>query len=346
MDFGRAARCGAVGAALLATGCVDNFLSPEPGDDPVTIFDLVWIEFDRHYAFFDSKQVDWAGLRDQYRASVTASTSPEELFQVLSDMLANLEDGHVTLGSPFDLYTYTGWYEGHARNFTQQVAFGHLQEAVRWTPSFHIAYGRLTDDVGYVYIPGFPPGSWASEIDDALDDMSGVGALVVDVRSNGGGTDLITEEILARFMDRERVYRYHRYRNGPEHDDFTDLIADRIAPLGRRFEGPVALLTNRRTYSAAEDFVLGMRLLDRVTTVGDTTGGGMGNPINRELPNGWTFAVPRWQVFTADREPIPDGVGFAPDAPVFISTEDADQGRDTILLAALELLRERLAEAR
>jgi len=62
---------------------------------------------------------------------------------------------------------------------------------------------------------------------------------------------------------------------------------------GLRYTDPIALLTNRRTFSAAESFVLAMRTLPQVTIVGDTTGGGSGNPLHRELPNGWGLSVSR-----------------------------------------------------
>lgn len=69
---------------------------------------------------------------------------------------------------------------------------------------------------------------------------------------------------------------------GPEQDDFIDFIEDAVEPLrGVGFEGRVALLTNRWNFSTAEDFTLAMQTLPNVVVVGDTTGGGMGNPISR-----------------------------------------------------------------
>jgi len=341
----RIARVGAAAAMLALTACVDTFLEPEPGDDPVSLFDQVWTEFDRHYAFFGLKGIDWDGVRATYRPRVTAATTSAELFTILGAMLDTLRDGHVNLWTPLGTHTWTGWYEGRPANFDANDAFRALQGGVRWTASRRIAWGRLTDDVGYVYVPQFAPGSWAGEIDDALRALDGTRALVLDVRDNGGGTDRTSEPLLARFTDRDRVYRYYRYRDGPGHDDFTDLIEDRIQPAGHRFDGPVALLTNRRTYSTAEDFVLGMTALADVTLVGDTTGGGTGNPTHRELPNGWTFSVSRWQVFDADRRPAPEGIGIAPDLSVRITPADEEAGRDAILLAALALLEGRIGAA-
>ncbi len=81
-----------------------------------------------------------------------------------------------------------------------------------------------------------------------------------------------------------------------------------------------------------------MRTLPQVTVVGDTTGGGSGNPVYRELPNGWTSRVPRWLEFTSDFEPF-EGVGLAPD--IWVSTPDAllESGTDRIFETAVEILR-------
>jgi carboxyl-terminal processing protease len=50
----------------------------------------------------------------------------------------------------------------------------------------------------------------------------------------------------------------------------------------------VVVLTSRSTASAVESFVMSMRVLPHTTIAGDATGGGVGDPVFRELPNGWT----------------------------------------------------------
>ena len=75
-----------------------------------------------------------------------------------------------------------------------------------------------------------------------------------------------------------------------------------------------------------------------VTTVGDTSGGGSGNPLILQLPNQWTYWVPRWIEYTADLK-IYEGIGLRPDIPVWISKADSLAGRDAILERALQILR-------
>lgn len=97
------------------------------------------------------------------------------------------------------------------------------------------------------------------------------------------------------------------------------------------------MLTNRRVYSAAESFVLMMRVIPEVTVVGGTTGGGSGNPEVRPLSNSWKFTVSRWWIETPEGEPY-EGVGLVPDVPVDITAAEEEEGRATILETALDIL--------
>lgn len=47
---------------------------------------------------------------------------------------------------------------------------------------------------------------------------------------------------------------------GPAHDDFTDFTPELVTPIGlRRFGGPVVVLSNRRSVSTSEGFILAMK---------------------------------------------------------------------------------------
>ncbi len=107
----------------------------------------------------------------------------------------------------------------------------------------------------------------------------------------------------------------------------------------------MAVLTNRGTFSAAESFVTAMAVLPDVLTVGDTTGGGAGNPIRRELPNGWTYRIPRAISSTIDGFYYEE-TGLPPDIPLGDADAALAQGRDLILERAIQELEARLAASR
>lgn len=88
--------------------------------------------------------------------------------------------------------------------------------------------------------------------------------------------------------------------------------------------------------SCAEDFVLAMRVLPTVTVVGDTTGGGSGGPIVRELPNGWTYQLSEWIEYIPSRQMF-EGVGLAPGVVAKATLADAEHGVDAAMERAIAL---------
>ncbi len=326
---------------LLCMGCSRTITNSVPENTPESNFEYLWQEYDRLYAAFELKGVDWDSVYAIYRPQVTLQTTDEELFLIMSNMLAIFRDGHVNLYTPLGNYSYTAWWDQYPRNYDREIlAINYLNLTINVADS-PIQYRLVDEQIGYVHIGSFldfSGGNWGRDIEIALREMGNIQGLIVDVRNNDGGNDRNAKDIAGRFTNERRLYRHVQWRNGPDHSDFTSFQADYLEPKGNiTFTRPIALLTNRRVFSAAESFVLMMRTLPHVTVVGDTTGGGSGNPVYRELPNGWTSRVPRWLEFTSNFEPF-EGVGLAPD--VWVSTPDAllESGTDRIFETAIEIL--------
>lgn len=326
---------------LLCMGCSRTITNSVPENTPESNFEYLWQEYDHFYAAFKIKGVDWDSVYAIYRPQVTLQTTDEDLFLIMSNMLAILRDGHVNLYTPLGNYSYTAWRDQYPRNYDREIlAINYLNRTINIADS-PIQYQLVDEQIGYVYIGSFGGENWGGNIEIALREMGNIQGLIVDVRHNGGGNDRNAKDIAGRFADEERLFRHVQFRSGSNHDDFTQYFSDSFEPKGNiTFTRPIVLLTNRRVFSAAESFVLMMRTLPHVTVVGDTTGGGSGNPVYRELPNGWTFRVPRWLAFTSDFESY-EGVGLAPD--VWVSTPDAllESGTDRIFETAVEILRKK-----
>jgi C-terminal processing protease CtpA/Prc len=176
-------------------------------------------------------------------------------------------------------------------------------------------------------------------MDEVLAHLPDATSLVIDIRNNTGGTTALAPDIAGRFTEAERTFGYVRLRNGPAHDDFTNYIKETVTPTGtRRFGGTVFVLTNRRDFSTAEDFVLAMRATPRATIVGDTTAGASGGPIVGELSNGWTYRLSAWIEYTPLYRTF-EGAGLAPDVVVQPTAADAARGVDAALERALALAR-------
>ena len=80
-----------------------------------------------------------------------------------------------------------------------------------------------------------------------------------------------------------------------------------------------------------------MQVQPQVTIVGDTSGGGTGNPIFRELPNGWIYRLSTKYAVTADNLLV-DGKGISPDIAILTSVEDSINGIDRILEKGIEII--------
>ncbi len=324
-------------AFSLLVSCETVFIGHEPENTYMDNFEVFWSEFDRNYSFFEIKKVDWDSVYALYKPEVEAAESDEWFFYLLSAIANSLKDGHVNLIGPYGRSSYD-FTAGAPDNGPYNVKnYVHNVKRVGNT----IEYADITGhNIGYVLIKSFGNGQEDYlAIEDILEGFKDKDGLIIDVRGNGGGTTTNSQLVASRFADKERLYLKVKYKDGPGHGDFTEWYDRHVKPEGRvRYLKPVVVLTNRQTYSSAEDFVLAMRLFPHVKVVGDTTGGGSGNPIFRELPNGWIFRLSSWVAAGPDAVPF-EGVGLYPTVPVWNLPADSTKGADRILLEALEEVR-------
>ena len=309
---------------------------------PELNFETLWKGFDENYSFFEIKNINWDSVYAVYRPQVNSSTTDIQLFNIFKSILSIFKDGHVNLFTPVGNYGYSGWYTDYPANFLGASAISkYLSKDYGKLANNNIWYGKIGTDIGYIYIgPNFNGDyyDWSNSIDVVIDSLISTKGIIIDIRNNGGGSDNLAKAVASRFTDQTKIFSYVRWRNGPKHSDFTDYEALTISPLGRNtYSKPVVVLTNRHCFSSAEEFLLMMESLPQVSVIGDTTGGGSGNPLIRQLPNGWTYWVPHWIQYTAEKE-IYEGIGLAPYIHVSISDADSTADKDTILESALQYL--------
>jgi len=325
-------------ALLLATGWQVG--SAQGLSEPERNFEELWRTFDANYSHFGVKNIDWNALYRIYRPRVTAKTSDDELYEILSSLLGHLNDNHVGLRTPARRFGAGVLQDLKREDFSLDlVKEKYLKgKAVALRGGvFH--YGWLSDTVGYFHFSGFEDeaGSGAA-VDAILKEFRNAKALVVDVRGNGGGEDRVGKAIAGRFADRKRLYMTVALRNGPKHDDFAAPVEWFVEPAGpAQFTQPVILLTHRFSVSAAENFALAMRTLPHVIQVGDITSGAFADTAPHTLPNGWRFSAP-FNLFR-DRDGVCwEGIGIPADYRIFNTKADMDGKKDKVLEFALELI--------
>ena len=130
-----------------------------------------------------------------------------------------------------------------------------------------------------------------------------------------------------------------RHKTGRAHNAFSAPEPIYIEPFeGLRWTKPVVILTNRRTYSAANAFVAYLKGRAGVTVVGDVTGGGSGMPLATELPNGWTLRFSACPMYDAQMRLTEAGI--SPDIRQDLAPDALQTGRDDIIERARTLLRQ------
>lgn len=323
--------------SITLNSCESSLFDMKQTSSPEHNFEVLWKEFDRHYSYFEYSNINWDSTYNVYRPKVNASTSNEELFDIMSEMINSLHDGHCNLYTPFNSSTYSGWLDGYQSNVVGDMA----NYFSSYSNINHIlGFGRIKNStIGYLKISTFMGNnSYFKAIDAVVDSLSNCSGLVIDLRSNGGGNSNNADTISSRFGDSTRVTFSIRYRNGAKHSDFTNWIDVNSKPTkSARFLQPIVLLTNRMCYSSAEWFTLTMKAFPNVTVIGDRTGGGAGNPLQKDLPNGWNFRFSNSQKRTLQGKDI-QWVGIDPDIKAIISPEQEELNIDEVLETAIEYL--------
>ncbi len=302
------------GLIMLHGSCEKLFMEEDAGRDPVTVFEEIWTFADRHYSFFEEKGVDWDAVYDEYRPRVQPGMNSIELFDLCADMLYELRDGHVNLVSSFDRSRYWQWYLDRPENFYYAIIERHyFKGRQRYVGPLQFAF--LQNNVAYVYYPSFAQGVSEGSLDLIINSLGNSPGLIIDVRSNGGGDPTNGSDIASRFTEKKVFVGTNYVKNGPGHEDFRSYPVYIEPHDGLRYDGPVVVLTNRRSYSATTYFAQYMRELENVTLVGDTTGGGGGLPAFWDLPNNWLLRV------SSSRFYDPGGQSIEPGVPPHILAE-------------------------
>jgi C-terminal processing protease CtpA/Prc len=143
--------------------------------------------------------------------------------------------------------------------------------------------------------------------------LAGVNALIIDVGQNrGGGPDMV--RLLSTYLfDRPAhlVSSFMRGMAAPSERWTLDSVRGPRLPTI-----PVYVLTSRRTISASESFVFGLKAQGRVTIVGEPTAGGghFGDVV--ALPDGFSMFLPRGRTFDPRTNVGWEASGIQPDVAV------------------------------
>jgi carboxyl-terminal processing protease len=325
-------------------GC-EKILGPDPANTPENNFEIFWKDFNLYYAQFQIRHIDWDSVYAVTRPQISQQTTDKQLYGYLAAIIRGINDMHVDLSTPLG---YASWALPHPTSYPSMWLINPCKYLQCGSPQSSIMEYRLTQDpsIGYIRIWKFGGGGSALElyddrylvIDYILRQFKDTKGLLIDVRGNQGGEGFNAEIVADRFADKKRLCMKYCKKIGPGKNDFSEWINHYTEPKGAyQYLKPVVVLTSRETGSAAEYFVMAMKVLPHVTIMGDTTGGGFGLPIYRELPNGWTYRLATEIGADADGYII-EGMGIPPDIPILTTVADSINGIDRIIEKGIEII--------
>jgi C-terminal processing protease CtpA/Prc len=327
--------------------------------DPEKNFEEFWQTFNHRYPFFEVRNVDWYKQYETYRSRVTSQTNDDELFDILCEMLAPLNDGHVSLiakTSENRKKHFTPekpprfWREFTTRQQIKQLFQTSEKTLVandfsqpKPTEAWILYYGR-SQRFGYLRIlelEGINKRRLAAALDKVGRDFKELDGIVIDIRDCPGGDDDTAITIINRFCDRRRVAFHRRTKFGPGENDLTPIKTWHLEPEGdARFTGPIVLLTCDSVFSGGEAFALAIKQLPHVTIVGDHTNGIFSYELEKRLPNGWRYSLSYQKYFSADMVCY-EGQGVPADIELFNRRSDIEAGTDPLITRAIEVLKSR-----
>jgi len=314
---------------------------------PQNNFQVLWDDFNSNYPAFQLNNINWDSIYTVNFVKIDSSTTDYDLFNILNSSILTLKDAHSDIIS--NQFGSTNYYDVFVRQkpanhpdwntiFTKYVKLTKFNHA-----NATMGYGKvINQDIGYFLIESFDEDeNDYYMVDSFLEDFQNSKAIIIDIRNNGGGNEAYAQIIASRLTNKAVIYRYYRYRNGDKYSDLGDFESLTLHPHGKlKFTKPVILITNRHTFSAAEDFTLMLRSLPNVVHLGDTTFGGVAtHPVIKNLPNGWSYRMARTLLF--DRNKVPIKGGIPPHLVVQISKSDSINGVDRIIEEAIIKINER-----
>ena len=192
---------------------------------------------------------------------------------------------------------------------------------------------RLRGNLGYLEFLNFMDEELGADtVAAAMNFVNGTDALIIDMRSNGGGNPAMVALVCSYLFGPEPVHLNDLYwREGNRTDEFWT----RKEVAGKRYlNKDVYVLTSKRTFSGAEEFTYNLKNLKRATIIGETTGGGAHPGGGFRITEHFGAFIPTGRAINPITKTNWEGTGVTPDVAV-----PADQA---LLVARLMALKKSL----
>ena len=179
-------------------------------------------------------------------------------------------------------------------------------------------------------------------LDQMTADFSEMDTIILDVRFNGGGQDVVSQEIIRRFNPSTNI-AFKRMLKTPNGYIHAETIS--LNPGENAIDRPVYVLVSPQSGSAAESFAMAARQAENMKLIGSPTLGALSTALEKKLPNGWHFAIsdemyldPEGTSFENTGVPVDVDLDYLRDRQPFFRyvADHLEEDRDDVLRAIRE----------
>ena len=235
----------------------------------------------------------------------------------------------VTLTSFYDPYSFISVDSSWASYFNTVMPVNY--ELINNDATGYIKISSNSDDIGLII----------RLFNQALKTFTDYGAtsLIIDMRVNGGGTNLG----LAGFLYDQNIpigqLEYYSEKTGQFE---AEGLPDEVYPNEEQYSfDQIILLVDQYCASACELEAYGFSQVPGVVVMGQHPTAGMEAEVARGefvLPGNITLTIPTGRFVKADGSVLLEGTGIVPQVTVPVTEESLISGEDTVLQAALDYI--------
>jgi carboxyl-terminal processing protease len=210
----------------------------------------------------------------------------------------------------------------------RKVRFGHIPEFYVWIETKMV--GR---NIGYIRFNAFmDPAHVMKTFNEAMKSYMKADGIIIDVRGNGGGLGGMGTGMIGWLIGDKNPHLGTLILR----DQRLKLL---VNPRPQTYSGPVVVLIDEMSVSAAEFFASGIQDLGRAHLIGTRTAGAVLGSEIEKLPNGDGFQFAAANYVSRKTGKSLEGIGVTPDQEVLLDRKALLKGKDPALEAALEWIR-------